>query len=46
VGFIEGDAARKLAAASLSERRGQVVKDFVRYFGDEAADPTDYLEYS
>jgi monoamine oxidase len=46
VGFIEGDAARRLAAASLSERRANVVNDFVRYFGDEAADPIDYLEYS
>jgi monoamine oxidase len=46
VGFIEGAAARQLAPAPLSERRAAAIGDFVRYFGGEAANPIDYLEYS
>jgi monoamine oxidase len=46
VGFIEGAAARQLAAAPLAERRAAAISDFVRYFGEEAANPINYLEYS
>jgi monoamine oxidase len=46
VGFIEGEAARRLAPAIPAQRRAAAIADFVRYFGKEAADPIDYLEYS
>jgi monoamine oxidase len=42
--FIEGEAARHLASASCSERRDAVVRDLVRYFGPEAAQPEAYYE--
>jgi len=46
VGFIEGQAARDLAPKSIEERRAAVLADFVRYFGDQAAEPRAYYEHS
>jgi monoamine oxidase len=46
VGFFEGAAARRLAAAGAPERRAAAVADFVRYFGPRAADPLAYHEHS
>ncbi len=46
VAFIEGGQARRLAAADLGERRGEVLSALTRYFGDRAARPSAYLEYS
>jgi monoamine oxidase len=46
IGFIEGAAARDLAPKTVEERRTVVLKDLVRYFGDQAANPTAYYEHS
>jgi len=46
IGFIEGAAARDLAPKTVEERRGAVVADFVRYFGNQAANPMAYYEHS
>jgi len=46
VGFIEGRAARELAAESLATRQAAVLQDFVRYFGPQAAAPIAYYEHS
>jgi monoamine oxidase len=45
-GFIEGAAARELAAATPSARRAAVLGDFTRYFGPKAAAPLAYYEHS
>jgi monoamine oxidase len=42
--FIEGAAARRLAPASLAERRAAVLADLVRYVGPRAAQPLEYRE--
>lgn len=46
VGFIEGKAARRLAAAPPGTRRAAALADMVRYFGDEAGKPLGYYEHS
>jgi len=46
IGFIEGEAARDLAAKSIADRKAAVVADFVRYFGEQAAEPLAYYEHS
>jgi len=46
VGFIEGEAARTLSAASRDDRRRAVLADLGRYFGPEATRPEAYLEHS
>jgi len=46
VGFIEGAAARALAPAPQAQRRAAVLADFTRYFGEQAAHPLAYYEYS
>ena len=47
LGFIEGQAARDLLAASEEERQAAVVECLVRYFGDEAESRmTGYVEKS
>jgi monoamine oxidase len=43
-GFVGGDEARAFAAATPSARRGAVLKNFVAYFGQQAASPRDYFE--
>lgn len=44
LGFVEGDEARRLGAASAAERRDAVVGSFVRYFGQRASKPSGYVE--
>ena len=44
MGFIEGKEARILARRSEAERRDAVIGCFVRYFGQAAARPGQYVE--
>lgn len=46
VGFIEGEAARRLAASSPEVRRAAALADLVRYFGEPAGEPLAYYEHS
>lgn len=42
--FIEGDQGRAWGRRSLEERRAAVLECLVRYFGEKAGHPYDYLE--
>ncbi|QXQ16040.1 flavin monoamine oxidase family protein [Skermania piniformis] len=44
LGFVEGGAARRWQRWPETERRRAVLDCFTRYFGPQAARPTDYLE--
>jgi monoamine oxidase len=44
MGFIEGGDGRRLANVDAAERRRLALECFVRYFGDKAAKPMDYIE--
>ncbi len=44
IGFVEGGEARRWQRLDPAERRRQAIDGFVRYFGTEAASPTEYLE--
>jgi monoamine oxidase len=44
MGFIEGNAARRLASAPESERRAAVLRCFGRYFGHRADRPIHYVD--
>jgi monoamine oxidase len=44
LGFIEGKAARIWGERSLEERREAVLACLVKYFGQQAAQPVEYLE--
>jgi monoamine oxidase len=44
MGFIEGGDGRRLANVDAAERRQLALECFVRYFGDKAAKPMDYIE--
>ncbi|SIR94678.1 flavin monoamine oxidase family protein [Williamsia sterculiae] len=44
LGFVEGSEARVWQRLAEPERRLQVIDCFVRYFGAEAAHPTEYIE--
>jgi monoamine oxidase len=44
LGFVEGHAARVFTTLSAAERRRRAIACFVRYFGQEAAHPTGYIE--
>ena len=44
LGFLEGKEARTWARRSQAERREAVIGCFVRYFGDAAAHPEQYIE--
>ena len=44
MGFIEGGEARRYAGVDEGERRKVALDCFVRYFGDRAAKPMDYIE--
>jgi monoamine oxidase len=46
LGFIEGDECRIWGRRSLLARRAAVVESLVRYFGEEASSPLEYVEYS
>ncbi|MEV3857468.1 FAD-dependent oxidoreductase [Streptomyces sp. NPDC050095] len=43
MGFIEADEMRAYDGASESEVKAEVLKDYVRYFGDKAATPTAFV---
>jgi monoamine oxidase len=43
-GFVGGDEFRKFIRMSAAARRAAVLKNFVHYFGSEAASPRDYFE--
>jgi monoamine oxidase len=44
MGFIEGNAARKLASVPVAERRAAVLRCFGRYFGERAERPVHYVD--
>ncbi|HEY8767834.1 MAG TPA: flavin monoamine oxidase family protein [Dehalococcoidia bacterium] len=44
MGFIEGGDGRRLSNIDAGERRKIALECFVRYFGDRAARPMDYIE--
>lgn len=44
MGFIEGEDGRRALRQSREERRQGVIDSFVRYFGEQAAEPLDYIE--
>lgn len=44
MGFIEGGDGRRLSNIDEGERRKLALDCFVRYFGDKAAKPADYIE--
>lgn len=44
VGFLEGTHARKAAEMTPAERRQQVLGSLTKYFGEQAAEPLDFLE--
>lgn len=44
MGFIEGGDGRRLSNIDAGERRKLALDCFVRYFGDKAARPVDYIE--
>lgn len=43
MGFIEADEMRRLDAVDAGEVRSTVLSDFVRYFGEEAGKPTEFV---
>jgi monoamine oxidase len=46
LGFIEGDEGRRWGQRNLEERRAAVLECLVRYFGEQAGQPLDYIEQS
>lgn len=44
VGLIEGEHAIEMSTAGTAARRKQVIEDLVHYFGDDAAQPVDYID--
>jgi monoamine oxidase len=44
MGFIEGDEARAWSARDSAARRAAVLRELAEYFGDQAAQPAEYLE--
>ncbi len=46
LGFIEGAEARAWTSRPPAERRAAVIGSFVRYFGQQAANPSDYFDKS
>lgn len=46
IGFIEADDARIWGQRSLEERRAAVLDCLSRYFGEQAGQPSDYIEQS
>lgn len=44
VGFIVAKHARQLSTISEAERRATVVSELTRFFGQEAAEPTEYVD--
>jgi monoamine oxidase len=46
LGFIEGDEGRVWGQRSLQERRATVLECLIRYFGERAGQPLEYVEQS
>lgn len=46
MGFIEGEDGRKALAQTPEQRRQGTIDSFVRYYGDAAANPLEYIEQS
>ncbi len=44
MGFVEGDEARAWSVRDPAERRAAVLRELAEYFGDQAAQPTEYIE--
>lgn len=44
MGFIEGEDGRRAIRQDAQERRQGVIDSFVRYFGEQAAQPLSYIE--
>jgi monoamine oxidase len=44
MGFIEGGEGRRWSNAPVEDRRRAAIDCFVKYFGDKAAKPVDYIE--
>ncbi|MEC9357180.1 MAG: flavin monoamine oxidase family protein [Pseudomonadota bacterium] len=44
MGFIEGEEGRAAMRMTPEQRRAGVIESFVRYFGEGAAEPLDYIE--
>jgi monoamine oxidase len=44
LGFVEGHDARTFATLTAQQRQEQAIACFVRYFGQQAANPTGYIE--
>jgi monoamine oxidase len=44
VGFMEGDRGRALLGASAAQRRHAALESFARYFGQDALNPTAYVD--
>ncbi len=44
LGFLEGNQARALGRVSVEQRRAAVIACFVRFFGERAGKPIDYVE--
>ena len=43
-GFVGGDKCREFALLSKSDRRGRVLEEFAKFWGDEAKSPQAYFE--
>jgi len=43
-GFVGGDLQRDFISLSPDDRKAAVLANFTKYFGDQAASPTDYFE--
>ncbi len=46
LGFVEGDEGRQWMRKPAEERRAAVLECLVRYFGERAGDPVEYVEHS
>ena len=46
MGFIEGEDGRRATEMTLEQRRQGAIESFVRYFGEQARDPLEYIELS
>ena len=46
LGFIEGEEGRRAFALTPQQRRDAVIESFARYYGDQARNPTSYIERS
>jgi monoamine oxidase len=44
VGFITGNQARKWGRVDMDARKRVVLKQFARYFGEQALKPIDYID--